>query len=307
VRLREVFHIKETGDQAIAIETPIEFSLGDGERIEVREGSEGGLVLVIERTIDPLELTLETKSGFFELLADGSRRELSTLRVPAGGNVRAIDLASTLTFLTDMPLLVNPADRELLVEGEEDTAALDALGTRLLHSDTNVLLNTRTFAATVNADTLRALLPKTVGLRLYADAVALHTDVAKFRELWRCLESAFGLKDARLVTALANYGPAIEIGFDRRELGELQILRGRISHAESKAGLEELLRAGDEASRRASRLKCLVERVILTKRDWGQRDGGVEELAPASSWINWEGAMEVRQQTFGPSGETDND
>jgi hypothetical protein len=305
VRLRDVFLVTESGAQPVEIETPIEIDFEDGEWIEVRGDNEGGLVLIIERTIDPLELTLETKSGFFESLADGSRREVPALRVPAGRNVRAIDVTSALTFLTDTPLLVNPVGRELLVENEEDTAALESLGTRLLHSDTNVLLNTRTFSAKVDGDAVSALLPKTVGLRLYADAVALPTDVARFRELWRCLESAFGLKDARLVTALADFRPAIEIGFDRQELAELQVLRGRISHAESKTGLKELLRAGDEASRRAPRLKCLVERVILTKRDWGQRDGGVEELAPVSSWINREGAMEVRQQIFGPSAEAE--
>jgi hypothetical protein len=103
-------------------------------------------------------------------------------------------------------------------------------------------------------------MPKTAGLRLYADAVALPADVAKYCELWRCLESAFGLKEGDLVKALASYEPAQELGFDAEELRELQVLRGRLSHAESRAGLEEILRVGDQASKRVARLKCLVER-----------------------------------------------
>jgi hypothetical protein len=89
--------------------------------------------------------------------------------------------------------------------------------------------------------------------------------------------------------------PTCEIGFDEKELDELHVLRGQISHAESRAGLDELLRAGDEASKCLPRLKCLAERVILTERNWGKRDTEVEELTPAVSWINRDGAIESGQ------------
>lgn len=291
--MREKFLIGTSGDQEIEVDLPITFRLGDEERIEVSK-DENGLLAMIERTVDPLELTIETKSGLFEQLPGGGRRELPTLRVPKGGNVRAIDISSALTFLTDAVFQVNVAGRELIPETEKDEAALSALGTRRVHVDTALVINTRTFNPIVDPDAIKGLIPKTVGLRLYADAVALPTDVARFRELWRCLESAFGVKNARLLRVLAEYAPALEIGFDEKELDELHVLRGQISHAESRTGLDELLRAGDEASKRVPRLKSLVERVILTKRNWGMRDTAVEELTPAVSWISSDGGIVLR-------------
>lgn len=297
MRLRESFLIRVIGNQEPEIELPITFELDGRERIDLRDHEAGSLLLVIDRAVDPLELTIEKKSGLFEPQPGGGRRELPTVRVPEGGNVRAIDVTSALTFLTDVAFSVNVAGRELLVEGDEDRGALDALGTTRVHNDTTLLLNTRTFDAVVDTASLKGLMPKTAGLRLYADAVALPADVAKYRELWRCLESAFGLKEGDLVKALARYGPAQELGFDERELRELQVLRGRVSHAESKAGLKEILRVGDQASKRVARLKCLVERVILTKQNWGSRDATVHELTPAIGWITREGQIEIRPLT----------
>lgn len=294
MRLRETFFVRAIGTQEPEIQLPIAFQLDETERIELREHDGEALLLAIERSVDPLELKIEKKSGLFEPLADGGRRELASVRVPEGGNIRAIDVTSALTFLTDVTLLVNLAGRELVPEADEDFATLDALGTKRVHIDSTLLLNTRTFNPKVEAEAVKALIPKTAGLRLYADAVALPNDVAKFRELWRCLESAFAMKGASLVRALRDYGPANDLGFDEEELRELHVLRGQVSHAESKAGLKELLRAGDQASRRVARLKCLVERVILTKRHWGHRDNEVEELTPAVGWINREGDIEVR-------------
>jgi hypothetical protein len=116
--LRETFLVRTSGKQEPEIELPIAFELDERERIELREHEEGSLLLVIDRAIDPLELTIEKKSGLFEPLPDGGRRELLTVRVPEGGNVRAIDVTSTLTFLTDIAFSVNVAGRELLAEGE---------------------------------------------------------------------------------------------------------------------------------------------------------------------------------------------
>jgi hypothetical protein len=294
MRLRESFLVRASGKQEPELELPIAFELDGQERVELRDHEEESLLLVIERAVDPLALKIEKKSGIFEPLAGGDRRELPTVRVPEDGNIRAIDVTSALTFLTDVPLSVNAAGGELVPEGDEDRAALEALGTAHVHSYTTLLVNTRTFNPIVEAEAIRALIPKTVGLRLYADAVALSTDVATYRELWRCLESAFGLKESSLVGALAAYDPARELGFDEKELRELQVLRGRVSHAESKAGLEEILGVGDQASKRVARLKCLVERVVLTKKDWGERSSAVEELTPAVSWVTRDGQIEIQ-------------
>ena len=182
-------------------------------------------------------------------------------------------------------------------ESEEDRATLDAFGTRQVYVEGGVQPSIRTFNAPVDADAILALIPKTVGLRLYADAVALGADVARYRELWRVMESAFGLQDDKLIAALAAYGPAKELGFDEAELLELLILRGQASHAATSGGLEEILRVGEKTRQRGDRLKCLVERVILTKRTWGARSGGVDELTPAASWVGNRGQIVIRQPT----------
>jgi len=128
-----------------------------------------------------------------------------------------------LTFLTDVPLKVNrpfpPA--EIVPESDEDRAALDAFGTTHLYLEGGVQPTIRTFNPIVDPDAVRALMPKAAGLRLYADAVAPSADVARYRELWRVLESAFRLQDDDLVEALAGYP---------RRLREFLVLRGQASH-----------------------------------------------------------------------------
>ena len=64
----------------------------------------------------------------------------------------------------------------------------------------------------------------------------LSAPIGRFREFWRVLESAFGQKDAELLDSLAEFRPAIHLGFALEELRQLQILRGRASHAETQLG-----------------------------------------------------------------------
>jgi hypothetical protein len=183
---------------------------------------------------------------------------------------------------------------ELVAENEEDRATLEALGTRLVLEEMATHIATRTFGECADPQILEALIPKTVGLRIYADAVALSADVPKYRELWRVLESAFGLQGKDLVTALVSYPPAQELGFDENELKALLTLRGQVSHAATRGGLAELLRVGGLATGRVARLKCLAERVILTKRTWGTRDRELHELAPAVSWVTSDGTISLQ-------------
>ena len=121
-------------------------------------------------------------------------------------------------------------------------------------------------------------------MRIDATALALGTSSARFREVWRLLEAAFQLKDNDLIQRLAErlpeYGPVRQLGFDRDELRELHTLRGRASHAESRSGVHELEHVERECGARVARLKCLAERVILTKKSWGSPTTGVEELSP---------------------------
>jgi hypothetical protein len=295
MRVREFFGVLPIGELQVELPLSVEFDSGTHATLDKQD--DGSLRLVIDYPVDPLELTIERNTGIYEPLADGGRKEIAALRVPENKNIQAIDFTAALTFLTDMPVRVNRPfpPSEIVPEGEHDTAALDAFGTRHVYVEGSVQPSIRTFNAVVDADAVRALIPKTIGLRLYADAIALNADVARYRELWRVLESAFGLRDDALVAALAGFRPAQELGFDRDELRQLLILRGQASHAATSGGLDEILRVGEQTRRRGDRLKCLVERAILTKRTWGARSDGVEELTPAVSWVGAQGQIVIRQ------------
>ncbi len=132
-------------------------------------------------------------------------------------------------------------------------------------------------------------------MRLYSDAVKLPLEVAQFRELWRVLESAFARSDDELVKLLTSYPPAQQLAFDDAELQDLLVLRGRASHAQSKAGVLELIAVERDCGKRLGRLKSLVERVILTKEHWGYPTVGVEELAPLQAYVGPHGEPVIRR------------
>ncbi|HEX3804853.1 MAG TPA: hypothetical protein VHV75_18655 [Solirubrobacteraceae bacterium] len=283
----------------LELDLPFEMQFEDDVAAVLEDRDGEVLHLVIEYSVDPLALTVEHSTGIYQRQPNGSDQEIAALRPPENKNIQAIDITAALTFLTDVPFRVNrpfpPAD--IVAEGEEDQAALDAFGTTHIFVQGDVQTSIRTFNPIVDADAVRALMPRAVGLRLYADAVAHTADVARYRELWRILESAFGLQDDDLVAALAAYPPAQELGFGSDELRELKILRGQASHAATRGGLSELLRVGEEVRRKGDRLKCLAERVILTKQTWGRRGNGVEELTPAISWVGPQGQIVIRQRS----------
>jgi hypothetical protein len=103
---------------------------------------------------------------------------------------------------------------------------------------------------------------------------------------------AFGLALARfraLGGRLAGLGGRVEgLG----EQGDCLVGRGALGSATS-GDLEEILRVGEQTRHRGDRLKCLVEWVILTKRSWGARSGGVDELIPAASWVGPNGPTQI--------------
>jgi hypothetical protein len=122
-------------------------------------------------------------------------------------------------------------------------------------------------------------------LSISAPALTRAPPAARFRELWRVLESAFTRSDDELVALLADYAPTQAMGFTRDELRQLLVLRGRASHAASKAGLTELVAVERECSQRLPCLKNLAERVILTKRSWGFPTTYVDELMPLAGYV----------------------
>jgi len=291
MQVRQVFSVVPSGGQALDLELPLAVELGEGAHAEFARDANDPLRLTVDRPVDRSALTLEPHSGFSEV-RNGQKRELPAVRVPGNPTIAPIDVTAALTFLTDVPFMVSGVGRPELVPGtDKDLATLDDFGTRQVYVETRAQLGIRTSQPPIDGEMIRALIPKTVGLRLYADAMAVSSGMAKYREFWRVLESAFRLQNRDLVAALASYPPAQELGFAEPELRQLKVLRDQASHAATKGGLKEILRVGDLADQRSERLKSLVERVILTKETWGSPDPRVHELLPAAAWVGPDGGV----------------
>jgi hypothetical protein len=97
-----------------------------------------------------------------------------------------------------------------------------------------------------------------------------------------------------LVALLADYPPARDLGFTEKELHDLLVLRGRVSHAATKGGIRELAGARAAVILKLDRLKCLVERVLTTKRSWGSPTHGVDELSPLGGYFDSDGGAVIR-------------
>lgn len=276
---------------------PLCVALDEGVRATLEE-DDGVIRLVVERDVDPLKLEVVTESGWWRELPDGSRVPIPRLRVRDDAHeesVGAHDVAAALSFIVGRAVdCRNSRDAAFVAENEDDRRTLAEFGADRPFVETFARLGMRTFTAPVIAENLQAVLQRRVGVRLFADAVALSEGVAQFRELWRILESAFGKTDSDLVALLADYKPAQAMRFNEAELRELLTLRGRASHAQSKAGLRELAAVKRDCGARIGRLRNLVERVILTKKSWGYPTTGVEELARLDAYIGPNGEQVLR-------------
>jgi hypothetical protein len=256
------------------------------------ERFEDGLRLTVERSVDRSALEAVADSSLRE--ADGT--PIPTLKVPESelDVVAARDVLSAVSFLSDTTIGLSvggPADDDVLPDDAEDEALLERLGTRHRYRQTGATFETRTVQPRVDTEAVGALLDRASGVRIYAMALALGTSSAQFRELWRVLEAAFQSKGSALIQRLAVYGPVRQLGFDRDELKELRKLRDRASHAESRSGVHELEHVERECGARVARLKCLAERVILTKKSWGSEATGVEELSPLLAYVRRDGGV----------------
>jgi|GEM_PF-2801865 len=281
--LRETFLIAPKGVVKEIDELPLQLKSDDGTLVRLI-AEEGELRLTRDFPI-PVALETETQSEVYETLSDGTEKQLPRLRIPAGAgpsHLRLEDIVDGLSFLIDKPLQMRRQGRSRLVpETQRESELLAQIGSDEPFTATGAQISMRTVSLEVSADNIQALLDGSrVGVRLYADALRLPLSTSKFRELWRVLESAFGQKDTSLIKSLASYRPAVQLRFDESELNELLTLRGRASHAETKKPDVELTRVEDLCHERLPRLFSLVERVILTKKTWGARSGGVRKPAP---------------------------
>ncbi len=194
-----------------------------------------------------------------------------------------------LSFLTDIPIRYahKLGGDSLVAESSDDAEFLDNFETKQIHVELTATVSTRSFSLpSVDTATLEALATKELGLALYAQALLIQEPIAAYREFWKLLESAFGEKDDQLICCLSDFPPAQELGFTMDELKQLHILRGRASHAESRSGVKEHRFVFTETTRRLPRLKCLAERVILTKKTWGVRTTSTEALASVAGYVD---------------------
>lgn len=234
-----------------------------------------------------------------KLVQGKSSREPWSITVPeANGAAQYVsDVIAALAFLTGvgMSLAVRGDDQDRLIpDNQHDSDLLAEFGTDRIHREYHALLNIRTFSlGAIDRHTIERLLERRAGLHLFHEAMHLERPVAKYRELWRVLESAFGCQNDDLVDLLADYAPARELKFTRDELKVMLVLRGRASHAATKGGVNELRAATAKAERAIGRLACLVEQVILTKKSWGCPTMDVERYAPLTSFVGPEGAVNL--------------
>ena len=194
-----------------------------------------------------------------------------------------------LSFLTDIPIRYahKMGGDSLIDESTDDAQFLKSFATKQIYEEFTMECTTRSFSLpSVDNSTLEALAAKELGLTLYAQALLLQEPIAAYCEFWKLLESAFGVKGDQLISCLSDFMPAQQLKFTTDELRQLHILRGRASHAESRSGIDEYRFVFTKTNRRLPRLKCLAERVILTKKTWGDKSTATEELASVTAYVD---------------------
>jgi hypothetical protein len=149
-------------------------------------------------------LELVEKSGWQRIAPDGQLVDTPALRLRGGSDLLHVlvrDLTSAISFVCDVSISLSHSlqDDRYEAEGDTDREILEALGTDQPYHETSLELRTRTFRSELRPETLNALMSRRAGLRIYADALRSSFEVARFRDLWRVLESAFGATDDELV------------------------------------------------------------------------------------------------------------
>lgn len=264
----------------------------DGRVFEIPEISDESDDLVSAYVEGPVKASkLEVKTGPRPLSGGEPSKGIE---VPEKSELNAFVqvMINVLSFLTDVPIRLSHklGGDSLIAESEQDNELLRAMDTNQVFESLRAHPSVRSFSLPkVSYESLELLANKEVGLALYSQALVISNSVGTFREFWKVLESAFGTKNDDLVDLLTEYDPAIQLGFGEAELKQLLVMRGRASHAESSAGIDEYYLVRAETSAKSARLKCLVEQVLLTKKTWGIPTLETEPIADISGFIDAEG------------------
>jgi hypothetical protein len=243
----------------------------------------GRWTVVVEGTVDPLRLSLATRN----LPTTDSGESAKMLVSPEAGSFHGFlqDVINALSFLYGRTLSVHSNMSKVLVpEGPADDAVLAKFGTTEPYQTVLVRFEICRTVADIppSQELIDKLIKRSPGLRLYAGVPG---PVARYRDLWLVLESAFGVDGDELIALLAEYPPVAKRGLSRENLEQLRVIRGRASHAATKAPGQEWSQIEDLVSEHLGTLLSLVDLVILTKKSWATPTTGVERLPiPSSSW-----------------------
>lgn len=294
MRLRTVYTVS-FGHGADKLALPLHLTLRNGD-FELAKDNRGG-VLTCLLPVETEGLSVDQGEAF----PDGHKNP-PTIIVPRDAvDERAVhDVIAALNFLSDVRMSIAArGEKKLVAENDLDRELLGKLGTDWVHFTLHGQLSMRTFSIpNIDSDAFEKLLERRAGLHLYEEAMHLDRPVAKFRELWRVLESAFDRQDAALVDLLAQYQPALDLKFTLDELKGLLVLRGRASHAATRAGVVELRRVNHEVQQCIGRLTSLVEQVIVTKKSWGYPTRDVDRFAAMTSFVGPNNALTLFRPPF---------
>ena len=240
-------------------------------------------VVLVEGPVDPSGLRLATEN--LPLTAEATPARMLVVPEAASFHGFAVDVTNALGFLYGRTFsLLSNLSKTLVPEDPADAAVLASFNTTEAYTTIGVRFETLRTVADVppSQQLMIALLKKSAGLRLYAGAIG---PIARYRDLWLILESAFGVDGERLVRRLAEYPPVVKHGPSPEVLHRLLVIRGRVSHAATKAPAREFIEIEELVSQHLDTLLTLADRVILTKKTWGTPTCGVEALPiPSAHW-----------------------
>ncbi len=278
-------------------ELPLEVDLGGAFVNVSHDASDEQLDLTVDLSVNPSTLRVETNSGTRDSAID---TQIPMVAVPEIGEASlfAGRVADAVAFISRNPLALSrkSVSPELVPENEHDLTVLAALGTRevltRLSGTTGVTMRLPLVSTNVSI-----LCQRPSAIRLYGDALKMGTSTGRVREMWRVLEAAFGAKGQELVDLLSRCEAAQDMEFTKQELQDLHTLRGRASHASSRADFDEVASVERESAKVVARLQGLAEALIVRKADWGSRTVAVDPSSPRYPYVRRDGSIVIHQST----------
>ncbi|HET7444820.1 MAG TPA: hypothetical protein VFJ57_09200 [Solirubrobacterales bacterium] len=269
------------------------------------EPAEDFLFVLGEQVVDITGMRIESGRPLFER-EDGSpesggidAEEMDSITEGALCVVGALSFATGVALEAGVFIGLEGYNR-FIPEGKDDEDLLNELGTRRSSLPLQGTSGVEPFENVPIDAAFVEKLARRRSVSLYPDVLAAASPAVKFRELWRTLEFAFQAHGNSLVGHVADFPPAQRLGFDREELTELHVLRGRLSYAASRLGIADLRQADQEAIGSLGRLWSLVDAVILAKQD-ASGDLDVDELRELAAFIDRNGTSQVSDSVEKPA------